>query len=274
MKSHPAADLFPLLEGAAFDALVADIATNGLIHPIVTTGGLVLDGRNRLRACYEAEVKPQFVEYRGKSPLVYVVGANLARRHLDASQRAMMGARLKPLFEAEAEERLLAGTLAPKDARGKASEKSAAAVNVSAKGVERAAKVLERGARATIAAVDSGELAVTRAAAISDLPKSEQRAAVKDAIDPDEDPDYTAEDARREALADVEARLKMIDADEPLKAAAEEATRLRKHAMTLERLLDDKTKQVEIMKKEAQRWMRKAKKSAACQACMTALERE
>jgi len=282
VKTHPAADLFPLLEGAAFDSLVADVLANGLLHPIVTVGGVVLDGRNRLRACYAANITPQFVEYTGLDPLGYVVGANLARRHLDESQRAMMGARLKPLFAAEAKERELGGTLAPKGARGKAAEKSAAAVNVSAepskyggmrpavstRGVERAAKVLDHGAKATIAAVDAGELSVTRAAEISELPKREQAAAIEAPTD------YTEDDRRREYAADFEAMAKIIDADDKLAEATGQLRVARKHAYTIERLCDDKAREVEAMKKEAARWMRKAKKSAICKACIVALDRD
>lgn len=85
--------------------------------------------------------------------------------------------------------------------------------------------------------------------------------------------DYTEEDRRREYAADFEAMAKVIDSDDRLSAAMGELRVARKHAATLERLCDDKTRELEQMKREASRWMKKAKKSAACQDCMTALER-
>ena len=47
MKAHPYADILPLLEGEAFDSLVADIRANGLLEPITIHEGMILDGRNR-----------------------------------------------------------------------------------------------------------------------------------------------------------------------------------------------------------------------------------
>lgn len=59
-KAHPAAKLFPMINDAELDELAADIAANGQHDPIIiTTAGLVLDGRNRLEACRRAKVEPE-----------------------------------------------------------------------------------------------------------------------------------------------------------------------------------------------------------------------
>jgi hypothetical protein len=103
---HPAANLFPLLSGEEFDALVADIRTEGLHNPIVLHEGLVLDGRNRYLACLEAGVEPRLEQWSGKgSPTAWVLSLNLQRRHLTAGQRAMVAAEAKPMLAAEAKER-------------------------------------------------------------------------------------------------------------------------------------------------------------------------
>jgi len=97
IKFHPLADLFPLMEGEEFDALVADIKANGLQEPVVVHEDMILDGRNRFMACEAAGVEPTFVPFLGENPLAFVISTNLRRRHLNESQRAMVAAKLATL---------------------------------------------------------------------------------------------------------------------------------------------------------------------------------
>ena len=103
---HPACLLFPRLNDDDLKALSDDIRHNGLLIPIVTLDGQILDGRNRFEACQIAGIKPRFVEWEGDgSPLAWVVATNLVRRHLTASQRAVVAFDLLPMLEVEAKER-------------------------------------------------------------------------------------------------------------------------------------------------------------------------
>lgn len=91
MQAHPAAELFPMMDGDGLRALAHDIAANGLLNPIVTYQGRILDGRNRAAACELASVDPITVEWRdpGCGPVAWVVSQNLKRRHLTPGQRAV-----------------------------------------------------------------------------------------------------------------------------------------------------------------------------------------
>src|SRR5262245_3310200 len=91
---HPLANMFPLMEGEEFDALVADIKENGLHEPIVLYEAKILDGRNRDRACAAAGVKPTYAAYEGDDPLAFVIRANYFRRHLDANGKRHVIAQL------------------------------------------------------------------------------------------------------------------------------------------------------------------------------------
>jgi hypothetical protein len=72
-----------------------DIRENGLRFPIVLLDGLVLDGRNRYRACKTVGVEPRFQDFNGNGdPVAFIVSVNVKRRHLNTSQRAMIAAKL------------------------------------------------------------------------------------------------------------------------------------------------------------------------------------
>lgn len=88
MKLHELCELFPKIDGEAYEALKADIAVNGLLNPIVMCGDSILDGQNRFRACNELGVSPRFTEFKGDNILEFVLAQNLHRRHLTPGQSA------------------------------------------------------------------------------------------------------------------------------------------------------------------------------------------
>ena len=91
---HPLADLFPLLDGEEFAELIADIAKHGVREPITLHDGRILDGRNRARAAAAAGVACPTRIYDGNDPLGFVISLNIRRRHLTASDKRDLIAKL------------------------------------------------------------------------------------------------------------------------------------------------------------------------------------
>lgn len=88
-EAHPLADAFPLMNRDEFKNLVASIKQHGLLDPVVRRNLLIIDGRNRLRACAEAGVEPRFVEYDSEMPVgEYIWAKNVDRRQLSPDHRA------------------------------------------------------------------------------------------------------------------------------------------------------------------------------------------
>ena len=97
-RVHPAAAMFPIMSGREFDELVEDVRVNGLREPVVVRGDQLVDGRNRVRACVAAGVAPEVRELEhGTDVASWVMSVNVHRRHLDASQRALLASRLSAL---------------------------------------------------------------------------------------------------------------------------------------------------------------------------------
>jgi len=100
MEAHKFADVFPMMEKKDFENLKNDILTNGYDkeRPIILYEGKILDGRNRYKVCQELGINLFTIEYKGDDPLYYVISNNLNRRHLNESQRAMVGVYYKKYY--------------------------------------------------------------------------------------------------------------------------------------------------------------------------------
>jgi hypothetical protein len=93
---HHLANFWPMMKADELTNLAADISRSGQRKPIdVTPDGLILDGRNRNRACELAGVLPTVAVYQGDSSTYadFVVSAN-QRRNLKPSQLVMITAQI------------------------------------------------------------------------------------------------------------------------------------------------------------------------------------
>jgi hypothetical protein len=174
---HPLADIFPLIEGAEFDQLVESIkASDGPRESVVVYEDMILDGRNRARACEAIGIEPPYTPFKGDDPVAFVIDKNLRRRHLNESQRGMAAAKLATMPHGGAEYRT-----ANLQIDGTTRAEAAKMLNVSERTVNSAAKVRDHAEAAVISAVEQGHLAVSAAAQATDLSGDDQREIAKEA---------------------------------------------------------------------------------------------
>jgi hypothetical protein len=179
---HPIANLFPLMTQTELEQLAADIGAHGIREPIVINmQGQILDGRNRYRAWlwhvgYRVDGLPLRTRLFGSLPedgadeIAFVISANLMRRHLSESQRAMLAARLAVLPRG-------ANQHAQIDAPSQ--EVAAQQCSVSRRLVQNARIVQTKGSPELINAVDRGVIRVSAAAGIVHLPLERQMARIE-----------------------------------------------------------------------------------------------
>lgn len=105
MKFHPISEIWPLMADDQLSDLAEDIKRAGQRVPITVYEGMILDGRNRWRACELAGVSPRTEVYTGDSPVAYAWSLNEKRRHMSSGQRAALAVELKPRLEEEAKKR-------------------------------------------------------------------------------------------------------------------------------------------------------------------------
>lgn len=182
---HPFADAFPLIDGDEFTELVSDIKRNGLREPIILNHDktVLIDGRNRWRACEEAGSDPVFETLPGRytEPMILdlIVSKNMARRQLNPGQRALMALEYEryygeatkvgrpignPVQSEVTESKEIVADLRPfpEVRERKSSERAAKVVGASGRAVQQA-KAVQRDAPDLAARVRTGEIALDAA---------------------------------------------------------------------------------------------------------------
>jgi len=175
MKFNSIANIFPMMSDSEFDDLRTDIKSNGLIEPIWTYHGEIIDGRNRYKACVEAGIEPRYKECECDNLLSFVISLNLKRRHLNESQRGMVAANIANMprgYRTDLEPRANLPEV-------NSSAEAAAMMNVSNRTVKSAKKVKESGTNTLIEAVQNGKIAVSQAAQLSEATPEYQEQVVK-----------------------------------------------------------------------------------------------
>jgi hypothetical protein len=158
---HLLAAVFAELPSRAQEALTASIVAVGLLVPILRFEGAVLEGRGRLRACVEAGVEPQFEDLAdGVDPLEALLAANLDRRRLSRSQRAVSAARVATLDRGR-----------PKKGQSCTFtvEEAAKRFGISPRLVKSARVVLRRESLGLVSVVEWGLVSVSRASSLTAL---------------------------------------------------------------------------------------------------------
>ena len=184
LEFHPLSLLFPLVTGTEFEALVEDIRRNGVQEPVVLHDGKILDGRNRCRAAEAAGCPYPTKPYDGVDPLGYVVSANIHRRHLNETQRAVLALNIERHEAEAAAQRMLAGKRNPEEPvpqgaaalQGRARDRAGAAVGVSGRTIS-VVKAVAKAAPELVPAMTEGTLLAKQALREVNARKGDERRA-------------------------------------------------------------------------------------------------
>lgn len=153
---HDIANLWPAMAEDEWKEFVADIAANGLLDPIITWRGAIVDGKHRYKACAETNVEPRFDrlpdEWDEWKVAVHCQSKH-RRRNLSPTQKACVAAEVIEKYGQAAKGRQgartdLLATSAPRGANvdalpdpGKAAAAAAKDFGSSERSVERALTV-------------------------------------------------------------------------------------------------------------------------------------
>jgi protein gp37 len=150
---HPACLAVPSIESDDRIKLEESIGRDGLRHEILLTDdGLLVDGRNRLLACFNGKIEPRFRKITA-DPWQVAFAENIARRHLDVKRKAAFGLAWQEHEKQNAKERQRLSEGRPKkgvetfpqviEDVGKSRDKIGERVGVSGKSVDKVAVIKE-----------------------------------------------------------------------------------------------------------------------------------
>jgi protein gp37 len=144
---HPACLAVPEISDDDREKLEQDIASKGLLEDILlTASGELLDGRNRLMACYRGNVEPRFTK-TSSDPWDVAFSRNIARRHLSTKQLAVFGLAWVEHEKQEAKKRQGTRTdiseIFRECEKGRTSDKVGERVGTSGRSIDKIAAVAE-----------------------------------------------------------------------------------------------------------------------------------
>ena len=167
LEIHPYAAIFPRPNKEEYERLKRDIKENGQLQPIVLYEGKVLDGVTRLSILCELKYPVDSTTYFDDDPLGHVLSLNVHRRHMNESQRALVGARLCTQEKGRPQRK-------PGNSNDNAQicaftqDEAAQLLVVSRRLVQLAKKILDSGRDDLVAAIDAREMTVSEAVLLLD----------------------------------------------------------------------------------------------------------
>ena len=177
VKDHPVAAIMPMMTDEEFEALKEDLLGNGLLEPIILFQDMIIDGRNRYKACREIGIDVFASVFPGGMDLVeYVVSKNIHRRHLTEAQKAVCAAKAISYHADEAKERQRAAGKEhgrgmekvsdtghepiKKEESGRSDEQVGKLFDVSGRSVARAKYVMDHGTEEEKKDIETGKAAL------------------------------------------------------------------------------------------------------------------
>jgi ParB-like chromosome segregation protein Spo0J len=184
MKHHEYANIYRLLNDSEIQKMAESIKEQGQILPIVTYEGLILDGRNRYKACLIAGVKPRFEEYTGDDPLGRIAALNDHRRHDNPTELALVGERMASLKRGGTGANQYKSAESPSEPSAPVItlQRAAELAGTSKAQIKRVRKAKKDGIPELVDMLESSEITPADADVVSSLPEEEQKKAVAGGI--------------------------------------------------------------------------------------------